>query len=306
MQETVNKNTKKVCRYPFTEGREKTSKDISEIVSSLERDFAKYLENNAARYKDYLQVMARFHNYSVNNSMLIFMQRPNATYISSFSGWKSIGRKVKKGEKGIRIIAPVMIKIRQKSDEEKQESTEEQEKLVAFRSAYVFDLEQTEGKELPLLSAAELTGKVPDYAKLMSAIQRISPVPIRYADLESTVKGYYDLTAEEIIIRNGMSELHTVKTAIHEMTHVLLHSDRNDKKSSFERETEAESVAYVVCNALGLDTAEYSFPYLTSWSQEHTPKELKNSLYLVRKTANSIINQLVVQLEPEQHMTTIE
>ena len=115
-----------------------------------------------------------------------------------------------------------------------------------------------------------------------------------------------DLTAKEIIIRSGMSELHTVKTALHEITHVLLHSDRNDKKSSFERETEAESVAYVVCNALGLDTAEYSFPYLTSWSQEHTPKELKSSLFLVRKTADSIINQLIIQLEPEQHMTTIE
>ena len=128
------------------EGGEKTSKDISEIVSSLERNFAKYLENDEARYKNYLQIMARFHNYSVNNSMLIFMQRPNATYISSFSGWKSIGRKVKKGEKGIRIIAPVTIKVRQKSDEENQESPEEQEKLVAFRFAYVFDLEQTEGK----------------------------------------------------------------------------------------------------------------------------------------------------------------
>lgn len=122
----------------------------------------------------------------------------------------------------------------------------------------------------------------------------------------SNRKGYYDLTAKEIIIRSGMSELHTVKTALHEITHVLLHSDRNDKKSSFERETEAESVAYVVCNALGLDTAEYSFPYLTSWSQEHTPKELKSSLFLVRKTADSIINQLIIQLEPEQHMTTIE
>mgnify|MGYP000015413886 CR=1 FL=1 len=306
MQKIANKNTKKVYRYPFMEGGEKTSKDISEIVSSLERNFAKYLENDEARYKNYLQIMARFHNYSVNNSMLIFMQRPNATYISSFSGWKSIGRKVKKGEKGIRIIAPVTIKVRQKSDEENQESPEEQEKLVAFRFAYVFDLEQTEGKELPFLSAAELTGKVPDYSKLMSAIRKISPVSIHYENLEATVKGYYDLTAKEIIIRSGMSELHTVKTALHEITHVLLHSDRNDKNSSFERETEAESVAYVVCNALGLDTAEYSFPYLTSWSQEHTPKELKSSLFLVRKTADSIINQLIIQLEPEQHMTTIE
>ena len=151
---------------------------------------------------------------------------PNATYISSFSGWKSIGRKVKKGEKGIRIIAPVTIKVRQKSDEENQESPEEQEKLVAFRFAYVFDLEQTEGKELPFLSAAELTGKVPDYSKLMSAIRKISPVSIHYENLEATVKGYYDLTAKEIIIRSGMSELHTVKTALHEITHVLLHSDR--------------------------------------------------------------------------------
>lgn len=247
--------------------------------------------------------MARFHKYSVNNTMLIFLQRPEASYINSYSGWKSVGRMVRKGEKGIRIIAPVTVKVQKESENDPSGLRTAEEKVVAFRTAYVFDLSQTEGKELPLLNNKELIGNVSQYAKIMDAIRQISPVPIRFGDLNSiTTKGYYDHTNRLIMIRKGMSELHTVKTAIHELTHALLHSEKTADKSSFIKETVAESVAYVVCNALGLDTGEYSFPYLASWSESHTPHELKNSLFTVRRTADSLINKICENLNTQDHV----
>lgn len=269
-QQLNNESQKRYRNKAYFANTDKPRKDVSQIITSLEQDFSSFLKQDENRYQEYLRTMARFHKYSVNNTMLIFLQRPEASYINSYSGWKSVGRMVRKGEKGIRIIAPVTVKVQKESENDPSGLRTAEEKVVAFRTAYVFDLSQTEGKELPLLNNKELIGNVSQYAKIMDAIRQISPVPIRFGDLNSiTTKGYYDHTNRLIMIRKGMSELHTVKTAIHELTHALLHSEKTADKSSFIKETVAESVAYVVCNALGLDTGEYSFPYLASWSESH-------------------------------------
>ena len=304
-QQLNNESQKRHSNEAYSANTDKPRKDVSQIISSLEQDFSSFLKQDENRYQEYLKTMAHFHKYSVNNTMLIFLQRPEASYINSYSGWKSVGRMVKKGEKGIRIIAPVTIKVQKEAENDSSNLEKVEEKVIAFRTAYVFDLSQTERKELPLLNNRELIGNVSQYAKLMEAIRQISPVPIRFGTLNSTTaKGYYDYTNRIIMIREGMSELHTVKTAIHELTHALLHLDKTANKSSAEKETEAESVAYVVCSALGLDTGEYSFPYLASWSESHTPHELKNSLFTVRRTADSLINKICEKLNTQDHVNS--
>ena len=303
-QQLNNESQKRYRNKAYFANTDKPRTDVSQIITSLEQDFSSFLKQDENRYQEYLRTMARFHKYSVNNTMLIFLQRPEASYINSYSGWKSVGRMVKKGEKGIRIIAPVTIKVQKEAENDSSNLEKIKEKVIAFRTAYVFDLSQTEGKELPLLNNKELIGNVSQYAKIMDAIRQIAPVPIQFGEISSETKGYYDYTNRIIMIRDGMSELHTVKTAIHELTHALLHSDKNIGKNSYVKETEAESVAYVVCNALGLDTEEYSFPYLASCSENHTPHELKNSLFIIRRTADSLINKICEKVNTQDHVNS--
>ena len=291
------------------------TRHISQILTNLGRMFLRLLPRWNRIFPHFLNKMKTgirniyelWHasiKYSVNNTMLIFLQRPEASYINSYSGWKSVGRMVKKGEKGIRIIAPVTIKVQKEAENDSSNLEKIEEKVIAFRTAYVFDLSQTEGKELPLLNNKELIGNVSQYAKIMDDIRQIAPVPIQFGEISSETKGYYDYTNRIVMIRDGISELHTVKTAIHELTHALLHSDKNIGKNSYVKETEAESVAYVVCNALGLDTEEYSFPCLASWSENHTPHELKNSLFIIRRTADSLINKICEKVNTQDHVNS--
>ena len=260
-------------------------------------------------YTEYLKTMSQFHNYSFNNTMLIAMQKPDATLVAGYQAWqKKFKRQVKKGEKGIQIIAPAPI--REKEEVEKfdpvtnelilrpdgKPETEEIEHIIPrFRLTTVFDVSQTYGEPLPEIETPELMGSVENYEIFMQAIREVSPVPVRFDEIESGAKGYYSNVDKETVIREGMSESQTMKTAVHETTHAKLHDrdimeELGEKKNQMTREVEAESVAYTVCQYFGLDTSDYSFPYIAGWSSSMDMKELRSSMDTIRKTAGEMID----------------
>lgn len=259
---------------------------VEEAIKSLQEGVQKIF--TSGEYQRFLDMMSKFHQYSYSNAILIYMQKPEATLVAGYQAWsRKFGRHVKKGEKGIRIIAPIKIKNKEKEDEE----TEKKE-IVRFRVTTVFDLSQTEGNPLPSLGVDELQGKVTDFSDLQKVLIAISPVPIRFEEVLGGAKGYYSLDQRYIAIQSGMSEVQTVKTCIHEISHAMLHADRDCKKDRSQREVEAESTAYVVCNSLGIDTSDYSFGYVAGWSSGKETKELCSSLDTIRKTAGEIIKNI--------------
>jgi len=285
---------------------------LKEITDRLEQGILEVFESE--RYKEYLRVMSRFHHYSFNNTMLIALQKPDASLIAGFSAWKnSHGRTVKKGEKGIRIIAPAPFKVRQEMEKldpktnmplvgaDGKAVTEEKEITIpAYKVVSVFDVSQTEGKELPSIGVNELTGDVSQYEDFFTALKKASPVPIALEHIEGSVHGYYHLAEKRIAVDDNMSELQTLKTAIHEIAHAKLHDiDLNAPKEEKEnrpnqrtREVEAESVAYTVCQHYGLDTSDYSFGYVAGWSSGKELSELKGSLETIRLAASELIDSI--------------
>ena len=260
-------------------------------------------------YKAYLDFCAKMPRYSINNQILIMMQKPDATMCQSFTGWKEMGRFVKKGEKGIRVMAPAPYKIEREQDkldgngkpmldadgEPVKEKVEV--KVNAFKPVSTFDISQTDGEPVPRLGVDELVGTVEGYETLMEAIRQASPVPISFENIESGAKGYFHVEENRIAIQEGMSEAQTVKTALHEASHATLHNKEaqnadNDKKTRNQKECEAESVAYVVCQHYGVDTAEYSFPYVAGWSSDKEVPELKASLDTIRRAASDLISKI--------------
>ena len=226
------------------------------------------------RYTEYLKLMGKFHSYSFNNTILIQMQKPDATYLAGYKTWETLERHVKKGERGIMILAPNPHKCvkevevfdpqtgKQKVDADGNLVTEQKEIVYAtFRPITIFDISQTEGKPLPEL-AQELHGDIKNYGMILDAVKNTASVPIEFESWEGSKKGYYNFVEQRIGIKEGMSELQTVKTAIHELTHSVLHTDKDKLKDAATMEVEAESVAFVVCNHFGLDTSDYSFGYL--------------------------------------------
>lgn len=273
---------------------------VKEITDHLENGVREVFESG--KYEEYLSTMAKFHNYSLNNTLLISMQMPDASYVAGFNSWKNnFGRTVKKGEKGIKILAPSPYKIKTETTvlEDGKEMKEEKEVTIpAFKPVTVFDISQTEGKDLPDITAP-LLGSVERYETLIIILKSISPVPIYFRKMNEEQYGYYSRDLKEIAIREGLSELHTVKTAIHEIAHALLHDGPNDKEPPKDRRTkevEAESVAYTVCQHFGLNTSEYSFSYIAGWSGDRETKQLRDSLETIRKTASSIISQIETNL----------
>ena len=258
--------------------------------------------------------MAKFHNYSFNNTMLIAMQRPDATLVTSYKNWQSMGRQVMKGEKGITIIAPApykKMKEKEVLDENQRPimgtdgkpKTEQVEVTIPhFKAVTVFDIAQTSGEPIQTLAPELLTAAVQDFDSFMQAIQKISPVPIRFDEIDGNANGYYHNADKEIVIKKGLSESQTLKTAIHETAHAKLH-DREImeslgvEKDRLTKEVEAESVAYCVCSSFGLDTSDYSFPYIAGWSSSREMKEMKASMDVIRKTAGEMIDQLTEELE---------
>lgn len=291
------------------ESREKQAEQLKEITDKLEQGVSDVFSSD--NYKQFLDTMAKFPRYSVNNNILIMMQKPDAQMCQSFTGWKEMGRFVKKGEKGIKILAPAPYTIQReqtklddrgnpmldKDGEPIMESVEI--KVNAFKVVSTFDVSQTEGKELPTLGVDELTGGVDGYGTFMEALKEVCPVPMTFENIEGGAKGFYSQTEKRIAIQEGMSEAQTVKTAIHEMAHQKLHAIENHgpKQTRGSKEVEAESVAYTVCQHYGIDTSDYSFSYVAGWSEGKEMPELKASLDTIRRAASEMITAIDEKVE---------
>lgn len=300
---------------------ERTEKQkVQEITEKLEQGLKELFESE--KYKTYLNTMSKFHNYSFNNTMLITMQNPDATLVAGYNAWqKNFGRYVKKGEKGIRILAPAPYKMKEEQekidpetkeimlDKEGNPVMEEVEITIpAFRVVSVFDVSQTDGKELPDIEVSELSGSVEDYERFMQALTAFSPVPIGFEEIEGDTKGFFHREEHRIAIKEGMSQSQTVKTAIHEVAHAMLHDreqsqdiDEVMQKDRNTKEVEVESIAYTVCQHFGVDTSDYSFGYIAGWSSGKDLKELKSSLDTIRKTASELITGIEGELQKERN-----
>lgn len=282
---------------------------VKELTEKLENGVKAIFESED--YARYLETMSKFHHYSFGNCMLIFFQCPEASAVAGYTTWKKLGRTVKKGEKGIQILAPCPQKIlmeQNKLDEQghvimgadgQPEKESVYVKRQRFKIAYVFDLSQTEGKKLPTLGVDELTGDVEDFDSFFHAVEILSPVPIHFREPEAS-KGCYNHLEQCIYINEGMSQVQTLKTLIHETAHAKQHAlpvengviKGRPEKDGPTREVEAESIAYVVCQHFGIDTSDYSFAYVTSWSRDKKLPELKASLECISDTASEIIDAL--------------
>ena len=298
-------------------------KQLKEISERLEQGVKEIFTSE--RYTEYLNTMSKFHNYSFNNTLLITMQKPEATLVAGYQAWqKKFNRHVKRGEKGIQIIAPAPIREKQEIEkidpvtkepvigDDGQPETEIVEMVIPrFRVTTVFDVSQTEGEPIAELKVPELTGSVQFYDTFMQALQNISPVPIRMMNVEGEAKGYYHQTEKYIAIKEDMSNVQTMKTGVHEVSHALLH-DREVMdaegvlKDQTTKEVEAESIAYIVCNHFGLDTSEYSFTYIASWCESRDMKALKASMDTIRKTSAEIIGNIEEQMHELERENTMQ
>lgn len=295
-----------------------TNKDrMREIVDSIENGIKELFESD--KYRKYLATMSRFHRYSVNNTMLIYMQRPDATHVAGFNKWRDqFGRNVLKGEEGIRIIAPTPYKKKVEEiktdpetnapilDADGKAIIEEKEiRIPMFKVVSVFDVSQTAGKPLPQL-AADLSGNVQQYEVFMEALRRASPVPMEIKPVARDTDGFFSIKAQSITIRAGMSEVQTVCAAVHEIAHAKLHDYEHmteladdgetilvpGEKSRNTEEVEAESISYAVCQYYGIETGENSFGYIATWSKGKELKELRASLETINKTASELITDI--------------
>ena len=304
---------------------DKRADQLKEITERLEQGVKDIFTSEM--YTKYLLTMSKFHNYSFNNTLLIAMQRPDATLVAGYNAWKNkFNRYVKKGEKGIQIIAPAPVKEREEREkidkdtgltvlnESGEPEIEVVERVIPrFRVTTVFDYAQTDGEPLPTLEVNELTARVKDYTLLKEAIEQVSPVPIRFGEIEGNAKGYYRHVDKEICVRADMGESQTIKTMIHEVAHAMLHDSdqmkqRGEEKDQLTKETEAESIAFTVCSALGIDTSDYSFPYVASWASGKELKELKDSMDTIRLTAADFLEKLetAVAERSVERMTAME
>ena len=298
----------------------KTEKQkVKEITDRLEEGLKELFESE--KYKSYLSTMSKFHNYSFNNTLLIAMQKPEATLVAGFKAWQTnFNRHVNKGEKGIRILAPAPYKIKEERDKldpvtgevmlDKDGMPQKEEveiKIPAFRAVSVFDISQTDGEPIPELEAKELLSTVEGYEDFVKAITYVAPVPIGFEDIPGDSKGYYSTEEKRIAVQERMGESQTLKTMVHETAHSILHNKevgREDvlapEKDRNTKEVEAESVAYTVCQHFGIDTSEYSFGYIAGWSSGKDMKELKSSLDTIRRTASELITGIEEQLKEIQ------
>ena len=251
-------------------------------------------------YREYLNFLSKFHDYSYNNVILIKMQLPSASLVAGYGDWlKKHHRYVRKGEKAIRILAPTPYKKKKEMDvidEHGNKSKEEVEVLVpCFKIVNVFDVSQTEGEPLPSLGVDELDGTVEQFDTFMDALVAASPAPIGFENIPGSAHGYYDHVERRIAIQEGMPQLQTVKTGVHEVAHAILHAwpeggkKPKDGPDRHTKEVQAESVAYTVCQHYGLETSDYSFAYIAGWSSGRDVKELKESLCVIRQTAHDLI-----------------
>lgn len=291
---------------------------VKEITDKLEAGLKELFESE--KYKSYLSTMSKFHNYSFNNTLLIAMQKPEATLVAGYQAWqKNFERHVNKGEKAIRILAPAPYKIKEERDkldpvtgemmfdENGMPQKEETEVTIpAFRAVSVFDVSQTDGKPIPELEVNELLSTVEGYENFVQALMNISPVTIAFEDIPGDSKGYFSTAEKRIAVQENMSESQTLKTMVHEVAHSMLHDKEVNQsmdipaKDRNTKEVEAESVAFTVCQHFGIDTSDYSFGYIAGWSSGRNMKELKSSLDTIRKTASELITEIEGALQELQ------
>lgn len=289
------------------------SERMSAITDKLTEGVKSFRDSE--QFKSYLRFMSKFHSYSYKNSLLIYLQNPQSELCASFTTWKRLGRHVKSGEKGMLILCPAFKKV----DMEKTDKTgkpvldsngkpeKETVTLRRYVPGYTFDVSQTDGAELPQL-CGELKGEVEDFQRYFDAVKAVAGCPVEFEDIAGKAKGYYSPAEHRIAIRTGMEEAQILKTALHECCHSKCECLENKDAPKYAadkagRETRAEAVAYVVCSRIGLDTSDYSFPYLASWSSQDI-KELNEQMGMIQKTANEIIEGMEkhLGLEPYKFM----
>lgn len=291
---------------------EEKKEELKKTMEMLEKGVGDVFTSD--KFTQYLNTMSKFHNYSVKNILWLQMQNPYASHIAGMKTWNKLGRKINKGEKSLRVLAPYKHKKEIEMDKLKPNTNKayvdskgnpikekQQVEWISFKAVPVFDISQTNGKELPTL-IDELDGNVNNYEYMKSSLIDVAKIPVEFEKIESGSKGYYHLKENRIAIKEGMSEQQTIKTMVHEITHSRLHSmaKQDNIKDTTERNTkeiEAESVAFVVSKHFGINTEDYSFGYIASWSKGKDLKELESSLNTIQKEANSIISGVEEKLE---------
>ena len=316
-EKTGNKFSKSEMSAEARENR------LKEITDRLEKGVREIFECD--RYKNYLRTMAKFHHYSVNNQLLIALQRPDATLLAGYQAWqKDHGRHVKKGEKGIQILAPAPYKVKKEVDafdtatglpltgaDGKPLKVVKEVEYPSFKVSTVFDVSQTEGKEIPSLVAGELKDSSKELKDLLQVAIESSPIPVHIDAIQTGAKGFYNYKENLIVLKKGMSDLQTLKTLFHEMGHFQMHSQELNKPEAERttrsaKEQEAESVAYTVAAHFGLDTSEYSFGYIAGWAAGKDTKELKESLGKIRHASAAIIDKVEEKLAEKEHAQQLE
>ena len=288
------------------------------ITDKLEQGIQNLLDSD--RYKEYLSKMSKLHHYSFNNTVLILMQRPDATMVAGMNSWReNFNRTIVKGSKSITVLAPAPYKHTVEKPDVDADGNYRYDsdgnvitkktvvEVPSFKPVWVFDVSDTQGEPIPTLGVDELKGSVENYDKLLEAVISASPVPVEFDRITSGAKGYYSDIDKKIVISEGMSELQVLKTCCHEVSHSLLHTaerlkstgDMSDKRTF---EVEAESIAYTVCSYLGLPTDEYSFGYIAGWAGERELSAVKESLEVIRKTSSDIITAIERHLNPERSL----
>lgn len=306
-------------RYANAKSNQEKQDEIKSLTEKLQEGVKNIFNNpdksngfDVEKYKEYLAAASKFHNYSLNNCILIAMQNPNATLVAGYKTWQNNwDRHVKKGEKGLRILAPNPYTIKKEQDkidpQTKQPVLDASGKTIkeeveiqvqGFRAISVFDVSQTEGKELPKILShgygKELEGNVQEYEKFMGALKEISPLPIEFETIYGGAKGYTRF-GDKIAINTDMSQVQNCKTGIHEVAHAMLHE--NSDADKYTKEVQAESVAYIVCQHYGIETSDYSFGYVAGWSSDKDLKELTASMDVIRKTADTLITSIDGKLQ---------
>lgn len=296
---------------------EQKQAEINDLIKRIDEGVQAVFQSE--RYKEYLKFASSFTNYSARNTMLINLQKPHATFVASYGKWRKLGRQVNRGEKGIVIFAPVIYETNQYSTVQKPLRDKQGKPLfnedgtvktqtveipltnISFKKVYVYDISQTSGKEIPNL-AVELSGDI-DEAKreaIFTALKKVTGIDFEFLGIRGGAKGYYNSASDRIVIKSGMSDAQTLKTAFHETAHKLLHDPKLEivtvKSQRNEKEVQAESVAFMVAERLGLDTSEYSFPYIASWSNGKQLEQLKGALQEIQSAAKRIGEEIEAEL----------